>query len=278
MRKIVTPIIVLVIIICIIFSVTSCMSTTDMRNQLFDAIENNDLDTVNTILDKYPSLINAEKVGLIKYLLGAPTGTPLLEAIRLNNFELVKLLVDRGANVNLCANSAPLISAIEGNHFDIAWFLIENGADISIIDRSPWEKNVLFTIISWKIDEHDFNDHDIEIERFKLFKYVLEQGISLDPPIGKPDGIYNILGLAAYKNHSLATKYLLDEAIVEIDVIVNDSNKTSLICAVENQSYATCRILLDYGADRTLKDANGKTAMDYAIELNDEKLISMLSE
>ena len=122
MRKIVTPIIVLVIIICIIFSVTSCMSTTDMRNQLFDAIENNDLDTVNTILDKYPSLINAEKVGLIKYLLGAPTGTPLLEAIQFNNFELVKLLVDRGANVNLCAISAPLISAIEGNNFDIAWF------------------------------------------------------------------------------------------------------------------------------------------------------------
>ena len=70
------------------------------------------------------------------------------------------------------------------------------------------------------------------------------------------------------------------EKIYDIDEIVNPkyTQKTALIIAVEQQSYNACQILLDYGADKSIKDTYDKTAVDYAEELNDERLIAMLNK
>ena len=98
------------------------------------------------------------------------------------------------------------------------------------------------------------------------------------PPVGRPKGINTLLGVAASQNQGPIVQYLLEQKLYGVDDRVTDDSKTALICAVEERAYDACEALLKCNADKTLQDAHGKTAMDYALELNDEKLISMLNE
>ncbi|KAL2743082.1 protein fem-1 CG6966-like isoform X1 [Vespula maculifrons] len=65
---------------------------------------------------------------------GAP---PLWCAAAAGHIELVKLLVQRGANVNSTTktNSTPLRAACFDGHFEIVRFLVKNGADIEMANR-----------------------------------------------------------------------------------------------------------------------------------------------
>lgn len=51
-------------------------------------------------------------------------------------FEIVKYLLEHGANINstMTLNDTPLITAIMNEHIEVAEYLISQGADISIID------------------------------------------------------------------------------------------------------------------------------------------------
>ena len=61
--------------------------------------------------------------------------TPLIEALLLNNYEISKLLLENGANVNGTENFIPLIIAGE-NHNDLMIELLLNyGADATICDK-----------------------------------------------------------------------------------------------------------------------------------------------
>ena len=74
----------------------------------------------------------------------APQGamTPLLDAVREDNREIIKLLLASGAQINqpdANGTTALLLALIDG-HLDLAQFLIERGADINSADgygRTP---------------------------------------------------------------------------------------------------------------------------------------------
>jgi ankyrin repeat protein len=59
--------------------------------------------------------------------------TALLHAIDRNYLDIVQLLVERGAPVNVVSPETPLTRAIMQGHLDIAKFLIENGAEINLV-------------------------------------------------------------------------------------------------------------------------------------------------
>jgi ankyrin repeat protein len=59
--------------------------------------------------------------------------TALLHAIDSNYLDMVQLLVERGALVNVVSSETPLTRAIKRGYLDIAKYLIENGADINLV-------------------------------------------------------------------------------------------------------------------------------------------------
>lgn len=96
------------------------------RLNLFEASAVGKLDRVDEILHDRPGMLN-------EY---APDGfTPLGLASFFGHTEVVKLLLARGAQVNLASNNAqhvmPLHSAVAARHFDIAKLLVEYGADVN---------------------------------------------------------------------------------------------------------------------------------------------------
>jgi ankyrin repeat protein len=88
------------------------------------------MNRVRELLDEDPSLANRVS-DYVTYYLGS--GTPLRNAAAKGHIEIVKLLLDRGADPNLPEeNIAPhghaLYSAVSNGHFEIARLLLERGA------------------------------------------------------------------------------------------------------------------------------------------------------
>ena len=271
--------IVIIVVLVILIGMTMILILNNhkaAKKQLFTAIEEGDCDKVAEILDDHPSLVNENRQYF--FLIDVSGETPLLAACRYNNFEMMQLLVERGADVNKSARAVtayPLINILcrgGEKRYDMAWYLIENGADLSVKQRF---ETVPFAIVSYEWQKSNF-DTEIQSKSLELMKFVLDEGVSLEPPDQKVFGIDSVYGLAARNNYVLIVQYFLDNELFSIDEIVDEENRTALMVAVQGQAYDVCEYLLDNGADKTMLDASGKSAYDYAKELNDEKLLDLL--
>jgi ankyrin repeat protein len=90
------------------------------------AVLTGNVERVREIQDREPSLVNQ--------LIDRRAGTPLVLAAGRGNLEVVRLLLDRGADPNFIEEgNAPhgraLYSAVYGRHFDVAKLLLEHGAN-----------------------------------------------------------------------------------------------------------------------------------------------------
>lgn len=62
---------------------------------------------------------------------GVLDGGPLAEACSKGHLNIIKLLLEKGANIDVSTSSAnPLFAAIYNGHFDVVKFLVEKGIDI----------------------------------------------------------------------------------------------------------------------------------------------------
>ena len=101
------------------------------------AIKNNDLEKVKFLTENNNGILEEE----------TPFGTWLEVAATKGNIDMVKYFIECGLDVNKCCgitNGGPLASAAFYGHLDIVKLLLENGATI---DVSTAEKNPLFSAI-----------------------------------------------------------------------------------------------------------------------------------
>ncbi len=243
------------------------------KSDLIIAIRESDIETVVEILDEYPSLSNESRHA---FSIWRPMDTtPLEEAVRFGDIEIVKLLVERGADVNKSCSLYYPLTSFQTADFDIIWYLINNGADVTFNGEWSHTKKLIYGILNYKND----SDFHLAKEEFDLIVYILNECQKVRE-ISSLEFISDIWILSARENNWLIIEYMLENQMIDINIKVDSwyKNATALIYAVEKQNYLVIERLLDFGADITLKDADGKTALDYAIELEDEKLIKMLSE
>jgi ankyrin repeat protein len=99
------------------------------KQRLLEAIELGDISRI----EKYSSF-----VGNLNFFLGRHS-TPLLKAISCNNPEVVKLLLDKGADANFCSESGatPLSNAALLGNILICKNLVTNGANVNPESSSP---------------------------------------------------------------------------------------------------------------------------------------------
>jgi len=107
----------------------------DEMKDCYLAIKNNKLDQLARCVEKYG--VDA----------GYDDGTLLHQAIFQNNIEAVKYLLSASANSNALYDQSvtPLIAAIDDKRWNIARLLIENGADVNLKDannNSPLSKAI----------------------------------------------------------------------------------------------------------------------------------------
>ena len=180
--------------------------------------------------------------------------TPLMIAVKEQKKELVKLLVENGAYLDVKDKSGdtPLVLASSIKNLDLVKLLLQNNANPDLGNFPP---------IMWAVIHGD-------ISMLKLF---LQAGANLN--VQTTDGMTALMW-AAKKGDTHATWELLKHgARVNIQ---NIRGKTALILASRRGYLGTIRLLLNNGGDPLVVDFEGKNAADYASELLQEEALMLL--
>lgn len=186
--------------------------------------------------------------------------TALMFASSSGNADVAGLLLDRGANVNAGPHT-PLMCACAGKHAgskgyrETVKLLLARGADVHAVDPEYGTTALLRSIFS----------NDVEIVRM-----VLDAGADVNA--ATKDGETALMGAAVGK---LDIAKLLIERGANVDA-QNSSGDTALIRAVSQDHTEIVRVLLDAGWDIDARNRVGKTALSIAIDRGNTEIAEIL--
>jgi ankyrin repeat protein len=175
--------------------------------------------------------------------------SPLLFAVRDGNVAMVRLLLDRGADINLASgnHTSPLLIALLNGQVKLATELLSRGAHPNAAD--DYHRAALFAAI----DLRNFN-HD---------KYPFLSGDGQDPL----DLITALLEAGADPN--LRTDTVPVHGLMQFDGSwVDFDGQTPFIHAALSGDITVMRLLLAHGADPNIATAQGSTALMAAAGVN----------
>jgi ankyrin repeat protein len=251
---------------------------------IFDAIKNNDLQKVKTLLKENPELISSKDES---------GNTPLHFAARQKQFETVSFLVSQGADVN-CTNTnqqTPLHVASYLGSADIASLLIEKGADVTLADYQ------MHTPLHYAAANGNNEVTEILIKggapleakntygRTPLLLCARERGtpeiarmlIEAGADVNVKDKYESTpLELAAWRGYEDITGVLLEKG-AEIPV-KGQKARTILICACQSGLYDLFRLQVEKGIDITIPNNAQGTLIHDAARGGSPEIVEMLIE
>ena len=207
----------------------------------------------------------------------------LFYAVNANNsLELVKVLLNSGANPNIVYSDPDegsftiLDRSLYYNNFEIFKTLVENGANINKVnDRG--EPLIVDAI---------------RRERFDIVEYLVDKGI--DPTMKYTDYRnipFSLLATAVNNNDTKIAEYLIDKgADVNTKAIIDnymengmtsnykDNSKEAvnlIFAAIENGNTSLVKLLIEKGADTSVVDKDGKTIFDLAKEQGYDEIAAL---
>lgn len=200
---------------------------------------------------------------------------PLEQACYYRNLQAVEVLLKNGANPNFFFDGhfSPLEATIfsfgqeNEEWLTIIKLLLEYGADIN-----RYGSYSVIRSLSKSISSED------SLFKKEAILYILEEKLN---EISIGDCAYIMINASA-GGHTDVISYLLNHKKIDIN-IQSYRGYTMLISTIEskvNQPETKLKMtkwLIEHGADVNIKDNNGKTAYDYAVDRGDEDLIVLLS-
>jgi len=244
--------------------------------KLVEVIKNEDLYATEEIINKNPECINTYPSITSKGWHSAMNWRvcyPLNEACVTGNIDLIELLIKNGADVNCNDGLTPLSITYNSkvdNWYEISQLLLQNGASLDYTTEYSGEKSsVLQDIVQVRSGAAlPGYKPESEEEVIKAFNYAIEN-IN-----------HNNVNWMRVLQHSVSNdrieivKLLLEQEYCT----VNDTSVgiTALMFAARDSTPEMVKLLLDYGADKSIKSTDGKTAYDYAVQFNNKDVIALL--
>ncbi|KAI9806739.1 MAG: hypothetical protein M1825_006196 [Sarcosagium campestre] len=181
--------------------------------------------------------------------------TPLLIAAELGHINIVEVLLDHGAQIQVKGGWTALHSAAHSGHVQVVKLLLDRGA---AIDACPddWI-TALFATVS--VDT-DFTTVD-EAALYAVVKVLLERGSNPRFTIKEPHYTWSILDEAA-----LTGRYNIASLILEYLQLDTDSTliSTALSSAVRYNRADLTELFLESGGDANFRSWNGRTVLHHA--------------
>ena len=244
--------------------------------KLISAIREENIIAVQQIIDKKTTCINTYPSITSKWWHSAMNWRvcyPLNEACGTGNIELIELLIENGADVNCNDGLTPLSITYNSkvdNWYEISQILIKNGASLDYItDYSGGKSSVLQDIVQVRSGAAlPGYKPESEEEVIKAFNYALE------------NVNHNNVNWMRVLQHSVSNNRIeIVEFLLEQEYCaVNDTSVgiTALMFAARDSTPEMAQLLLDYGADKSIKSTDGTTAYDYAVQFNNKDVIALL--
>ncbi len=199
---------------------------------MLDAIRKNDINKLESIL-RFANPNTVSGNAILEAISEKARYTPLSVACQEGNFEMVKLLVENGADVNyvpLLTIASPLGLAAQSDSVDnlkIVKFLIENGADVN------FSRNKHDHPAGMALSNGELHPNGMEI-----LKVMMEAGA--DPEKER------VLTVACYCKHEEAIRYLVEQWGY-------DASNPLYLCAYcyndDEYCYETFKYFLEKGAN-----------------------------
>lgn len=217
---------------------------------IFEAIKNNDIIAIDDLLEKGVDINDDEKTRWGKFT--GILNTPLMHAIDLGNINIVKHLIDKGADINQhldkdgpCQSS--LRSAIRKDNIDIATLLINNG---------------------FNLNDTDIFDLFIETHNAKIFDILFTECNKLSIEI-------DLNRLLFFKNHYNAPDMIKKLVACGADINTIEHKRTVLINAIEKNNIELLLTVIDLGADINLV-VNNLTPLMTSVKLSNKQATEIL--
>jgi uncharacterized protein len=230
-------------------------SEPSLSDRFAAAIERGDLAAVKALIEEGNAPDSAIDYG------GEPT-TPLYKAAGEGRTEIVKYLIDRGADVNFRGREwghTPLHEAASRGFDDVIEVLLKAGADPKVKDRNGYTAFAI-AALGGQIDAAE-----------ALLKH---------SDVNAADNYGNTLLMAATTTgQTEAIRWLVGKG-AEIDKVsqLEYGGRTALISAAEVGAVESARTLLELGANPHLKMKDGGTALSHALasSMKNDELIEMI--
>lgn len=187
--------------------------------------------------------------------------SPLMNAAKKGNLEIMEILIDHGADVNFQneAGKTPLMLAAYEGQRDAVKELLAHGAKLEMRDRGG------STALHWGVLCPNLN----------MIDDLLDSGA--DTMAVDYNGWSALMRIAAVGGNRHAAEKLLRHSPQLIDFRDKDG-KTALMTAVVNGHMELVHLLIEKGADITIKNEYGKTAYDMAISMEKRRVVKVLEE
>lgn len=205
---------------------------------------NEELNDCETLIDKASYLLKTCMGLNINTQTRQTRQTPLMLAVKKNNIDLVDLFIDMGANINQtdAYGNTALLLATKSKHNDIIFRLLCHNADETIANKAG-EKPLI---------KQNIRD-----------EATLWQNILITIAYGEKINFLNEI-VCSKTPYEQAVYILKDGIKVNINAQPDDDKRTPLIIATNNNNLAMVQLFIEHGADITLRDSYGLTALDYA--------------
>ena len=194
-------------------------------------------------LQTYPPM-NYPATGLVRMAMPRGGWTALMYAARQGSLDAARALADAGADVNLTDpdRTTALLLALVNSHFDVAAMLVEHGANPNLADVTG--KAALYTAVDARNEERLFSrpiaKRSSKINSLQFLTLLLDRGANPNARLSRS---------------------LLQKAHNAGDATLG-AGSTPFMRAAKAGDVAAMRLLIDRGADPTLVQANGTTALD----------------
>ncbi|KAI5859496.1 hypothetical protein GGS23DRAFT_320106 [Durotheca rogersii] len=227
------------------------ISKEKLDESLYEATDTEKESTVKLLLQKFGANANAT---------GLEYGNALTAAAYDGTIDIVRLLLEAGADVNAAEGWALQTAATEG-HYEVVLELLEHGVDVNaIVDDENFEAGTAL-------------QGACEAGRTHIVSLLLDRGA--DPNLGGgPDAPPVVAATIRAEEEILE---FLVKAKADLDVLGGQGNpSTPLINAAAYMPQSSLQLLLDAGADINLPDGDGDTALIVAASRGDKKAVEFL--
>lgn len=169
--------------------------------------------------------------------------TPLIYAVRANDLDSVKVLLEAGADVNQVTGYgwSPLLVATQNRYYKLGAFLLERGANVNLGNKGQWTPLYLATD-NRNIESGDYPVRKGDMDHLDFIKLLLDKGAEVNHRVKD-----------STETRTVFTNQWLDE-----------NGATAFLRASQSGDIVLMKLLLARGADPKIKTLLGVTALHVA--------------